>query len=131
MSGMSRRNNNIDLIDKHIGKKIYELRLARGMSRQDLGNQIDVTHQQCQKYEKGTNRVSAGRLAMISKVLSKPIEYFYEDVDQGTEPEIKTNHQRMCIEVSRNFMKIQNPVFQEAVNSLIKTMAKEYSNSSV
>jgi len=122
---MSRKNDNIDLIDKHIGKKIYELRLAKGMSRQELGDKIFVTHQQCQKYEKGTNRISAGRLVLIARVMNKPIEYFYEDVEGTEAPELKTSHQRMCIEVSRNFMKIKNSIYQDAVNNLVKTLAKD------
>lgn len=122
---MSRKNDSIDLIDKHIGKKIYELRLAKGMSRQELGEKILVTHQQCQKYEKGTNRISAGRLMLIARVMNKPIEYFYEDVEGTEPPELKTSHQRMCIEVSRNFMKIKNSIYQDAVNNLVKTLSKD------
>ena len=124
---MARKNNSIDIIDKYIGKKIYELRLARGMSRQELGSKIGVTHQQCQKYEKGTNRIAAGRLMLIAKVLNRSIEYFYENADGTSIPEVRTTHQRMCIEVSRNFMKIQNSVYQDAVNHLVKTLAKEAS----
>lgn len=121
---MSRRSQEISDIDKHIGKKIYNLRLAQGMSRQELGEKIGVTHQQCQKYEKGTNRVSAGRLALIAKVLNKDISYFYEDINQKPTA-MNTHHQRMCMEVARNFMKIKNSVYQDAVNTLVKTLAEE------
>lgn len=121
---MSRKNQNIDHIDIHIGQKIYQLRLAQGLSRQELGEKIGVTHQQCQKYEKGTNRISAGRLALIAKVLNKNISYFYQDIDNEV-PEIKTHHQRMCIEVARNFMKIKNSIYQDAVNTLVKSLAEE------
>ena len=121
---MARKNNDINHIDTHIGQKIYSLRLAMGMSRQELGDQIGVTHQQCQKYEKGTNRVSAGRLALIAKVLNKPIDYFYADINKDVESVI-THHQRMCIELSRNFMKIKNSIYQDAVNTLVKTLAND------
>ncbi len=121
---MARKNNDINHIDTHIGQKIYSLRLAMGMSRQELGDQIGVTHQQCQKYEKGTNRVSAGRLALIAKVLNKPIDYFYSDINKDVESVI-THHQRMCIELSRNFMKIKNSIYQDAVNTLVKTLAND------
>jgi transcriptional regulator with XRE-family HTH domain len=121
---MARKNNNINHIDTHIGQKIYSLRLAMGMSRQELGDQIGVTHQQCQKYEKGTNRVSAGRLALIAKALNKPIDYFYADINKDVESVI-THHQRMCIELSRNFMKIKNSIYQDAVNTLVKTLAND------
>ena len=121
---MARKNNDINHIDTHIGQKIYSLRLAMGMSRQELGDQIGVTHQQCQKYEKGTNRVSAGRQALIAKVLNKPIDYFYTDINKDVESVI-THHQRMCIELSRNFMKIKNSIYQDAVNTLVKTLAND------
>lgn len=121
---MARKNQSINLIDKHIGKTIYELRLASGMSRQELGQKIGVTHQQCQKYEKGTNRISAGRLVLVARVLNKPVEYFYKGVGATEAPEIQTHHQRMCIEVSRNFMKIDSAIYQDAINNLIKTLAK-------
>jgi len=121
---MARKNNDINHIDTHIGQKIYSLRLAMGMSRQELGDQIGVTHQQCQKYEKGTNRVSAGRLALIAKALNKPIDYFYADINKDVESVI-THHQRMCIELSRNFMKIKNSIYQDAVNTLVKTLAND------
>ncbi len=125
---MKELNTKLELIDQHIGKKIYELRLARGMSRQELGQKIGVTHQQCQKYEKGTNRITAGRLMLIAKVLNKSIDYFYENIVEETSiPEVRTIHQRMCIEVSRNFMKIRNSVYQDAVNNLVKILAKEAS----
>jgi len=124
---MARQNINIDVIDAHIGKKMYELRLARGLSRQELGDKIGVTHQQCQKYEKGSNRISAGRLVLIAKVLGKPVDYFYSDLTDEAPQHEPIENQRLCIEVSRNFMKIKNSVYQDAVSSLIKTLAKEVS----
>jgi transcriptional regulator with XRE-family HTH domain len=124
---MARKIEHIDLIDKHIGNKIQELRLASGLSRQQLGEKIEVTHQQLQKYEKGTNRVSAGRLAIIAKFLKRPIQYFYDgiatDETEADEAVDFTNHQRMCIEVSRNFMRIRKAEHKDAVNSLVRTLA--------
>jgi transcriptional regulator with XRE-family HTH domain len=54
---MGRKNSYLDKIDKFIGQKIYSLRLAKGLSREQLSKVIGVTHQQLQKYENGTNRV--------------------------------------------------------------------------
>ncbi len=122
---MVRKVEKIDQIDKFIGNKIHELRLALGLSRQQLGTKIDVTHQQLQKYEKGTNRVSAGRLAVIANYLDKPVSYFYEGVANihNEIDQTKYENQRMCIEVSRNFMKIKNVTYKDAINSLIKSLA--------
>ena len=74
---MARKNNNIQEVDRFIGDKIYALRLAKGLSRQQLAEVIGVTYQQLQRYEKGTNRISVGRLVLIVKALNKTIEYFY------------------------------------------------------
>jgi transcriptional regulator with XRE-family HTH domain len=63
--------------DVEIGRKIRALRLERGLSQSQLADAIGVTFQQVQKYEKGANRVSAGRLQKIADVLNVPITYFY------------------------------------------------------
>lgn len=121
---MARKNDYILEIDKFIGGKIYSLRLAKGLSRQQLAEVIGVTHQQLQKYEKGTNRISVGRLVLIAKALSKEISYFYEGLEHNEQEPVMTQHQRMCIEVSRNFMKIKSSEHQNAVNTLVKSLSK-------
>lgn len=122
---MAHKNEYISKVDKHIGSKIHSMRLAQGLSRLQLAKTIDVTHQQIQKYENGTNRLSVGRLILIAKSLGKDLAYFYEglDIDNGNENLI-TQHQRMCLEVSRNFMKIENSNHQTAVNTLVKSLSK-------
>ena len=121
---MARRHDYISEVDEFIGKKIYNLRLARGFSREKLGKAICVTQQQIQKYEDGSNRMSAGRLVLIAKALGKTPEFFYEGLGNDYEP-IITQHQRMCLEVSRNFMKLSSARYKEAVNTLLRSLAKE------
>lgn len=121
---MKMSSKDADHIDKRIGTKIQELRIAMGMSRHQLAEKIGVTHQQTQKYEKGINRISAGRLAAIAETLGKPVGYFFED-NPDDPTVLPSQHQRMCIEVSRNFLKIQNPAYREAVNILVRTLAGE------
>ena len=120
---MARKTEFTEKIDNYIGMKIHELRISMGFSRQQLASQIGVTHQQLQKYEKGTNRISAGRLAAIAKALQKPVSYFFEGVDDE-ENILPSQHQRMCIEVSRNFLRIRNPMHQNAINLLVRTLAE-------
>ena len=123
---MARKNEFTERIDTIIGIKIHELRISMGLSRQQLASQIGVTHQQLQKYEKGTNRISAGRLAAIAKALNKTVAYFFDGVeDAGNDPVLPNQHQRMCIEVSRNFLRIKDPMHQNAVNLLVKTLAED------
>jgi len=75
---MGRTNSQLNAIDKFIGHKIYSLQLVKRITRQQLSKVIGVTHQQLQKYEKGSNRVSASKLALIAKALDRQIPYFYE-----------------------------------------------------
>lgn len=118
---MARKSEFTDKIDKVIGTKIHELRITLGLSRQQLAAKIGVTHQQLQKYEKGTNRVSAGRLMAIAKALGKSTGFFFDNAEEGHEA-LPSQHQRMCIEVSRNFMRIKDPNHQNAINLLVKTL---------
>jgi transcriptional regulator with XRE-family HTH domain len=70
--------------DVEIGRKIRALRIERGLSQSGLAEGIGLTFQQVQKYEKGTNRVSAGRLQKIADMLDTPVMFFYGGT--GTHP---------------------------------------------
>jgi transcriptional regulator with XRE-family HTH domain len=70
-------------IDIAVGARIRNLRLRNRLSQTELGEQIGVTFQQIQKYEKGTNRVAAGRLAEFSKIFGLPVAAFYSEVPNG------------------------------------------------
>lgn len=70
--------------DVEIGRKIRALRLQRGLSQSGLAEGIGLTFQQVQKYEKGTNRVSAGRLQRIADLLHVPITFFYSGMGERT-----------------------------------------------
>jgi transcriptional regulator with XRE-family HTH domain len=72
---MTRRGG--DPRDAEIGQRVRALRLQCGLSQTDLGTLIDVTFQQVQKYEKGANRISAGRLQRIAEVLGVPVAFFF------------------------------------------------------
>jgi transcriptional regulator with XRE-family HTH domain len=63
----------------HLGKKLRLRRLSLGLTQTKVAQAINVTFQQIQKYEKGTNGVSSNRLMQISRFLKVPIIYFFED----------------------------------------------------
>ncbi len=111
-------------INTLIGNKLHELRIARGLSRQQLAPKIGVTHQQLQKYENGTNRITVGRLAMIARAFNKPMVFFLDGLYDDDNAILPTQHQRMSIEVSRNFLRIKNPMHQNAINLLVRTLAQ-------
>ena len=66
-----------DPVDVEVGHRIRIERLSRGLSQTALANQLGVTFQQVQKYEKGVNRVGAGRLTKIAEVLGVPVGTFF------------------------------------------------------
>ena len=66
-------------VDVHVGKRIKTRRLVRGWTQDELAKAVDLSFQQVQKYERGSNRVSAGRLYELSKALDVPIQYFFDD----------------------------------------------------
>ena len=68
--------------NKHLGKKLKLRRLALGLTQTKIAKAINVTFQQIQKYEKGTNGVSSIRLLQISNYLKVPINYFFEDFSE-------------------------------------------------
>jgi transcriptional regulator with XRE-family HTH domain len=77
-SSVKNRKRRAGAEDVEIGRKIRALRLERGLSQSGLADGIELTFQQVQKYEKGTNRVSAGRLQRIADILNTPVMFFYE-----------------------------------------------------
>ena len=63
----------------HLGKKLRMRRLSLGLTQTKVAQAINVTFQQIQKYEKGTNGVSSSRLMQLAQFLKVPITYFYEE----------------------------------------------------
>src|SRR3979411_1770636 len=63
--------------DKNVGSRVRMRRMMLEMSQTELGNDIGLTFQQVQKYEKGTNRIGAGRLHEISRILQVPLSFFF------------------------------------------------------
>jgi transcriptional regulator with XRE-family HTH domain len=122
---MSKKNDFIDTVNRVIGDKIFNLRINKGLSREQLAADIGVTNQQLHKYEKGSNRISVGRFLLIATALKKDPSFFLKDIMKEDVEFSVTYHQRMCLEVARNFMKIQNSDHQNAVNTLIKSLTKE------
>ena len=68
--------------NKHLGSKLKLRRLALGLTQTKVAKAINVTFQQIQKYEKGTNGVSSIRLLQLSNYLKVPINYFFEDYSE-------------------------------------------------
>jgi transcriptional regulator with XRE-family HTH domain len=109
-------------IDRHVGARIRERRIMLGLTQQQLADLIGVTYQQAHKYERGINRVSAGRLFEVAQVLSVPVSYFFDGLEQENERAISPR-ERMCLELARNFAQIPNERHQEALSQLARVLA--------
>jgi transcriptional regulator with XRE-family HTH domain len=114
-----KRGRSTAAIDDHVGARIRERRIMLGLTQQQLAEMIGVTYQQAHKYERGINRVSAGRLFEIARVL---ISYFYEGIGQEG-PRQVAPRQRMLLEIARNFAEIRNEKHQEAMSQLARALA--------
>ena len=66
-------------IDKHVGSQIRMRRLMLDMNQTKLGDALGITFQQVHKYEKGIDRIGAGRLQHISQILQVPVAFFFKD----------------------------------------------------
>ncbi|WP_440680174.1 helix-turn-helix domain-containing protein [Candidatus Pelagibacter sp. HIMB1517] len=71
-------------LNQHLGKKLRLRRTSLGLTQTQVAKAINVTFQQIQKYEKGTNGVSSARLLQLSSFLKVPIKYFFEDYQDFT-----------------------------------------------
>ncbi len=90
-------------VDVYVGSRVRDRRTLAGMSQQDLGDRLGLTFQQIQKYEKGTNRVSASKLWEIAAIVGVPVEWFFEGAEK---PNVKTEEwrrKRKTIELVRAF----------------------------
>ena len=69
-------------VDVHVGQRVRQRRWMIGMTQQQLGNKVGIKFQQIQKYETGTNRVSASRLWDIAAALDVPVSFFFEGLNR-------------------------------------------------
>jgi transcriptional regulator with XRE-family HTH domain len=127
-------SRNPNATDGHVGRRIRMRRLLLHMSQEKLAGKLGVTFQQVQKYEKGTNRVSASRLQEVSQVLQVPVQFFFDGL-----PEVKTTGKGRDdasdtfasdflatsdgITVAKAFAKIKNRALRRLIVQLTKEIA--------
>lgn len=71
-------------VDVHVGRKLKQIRTMRRLSQTDVARELDLSFQQIQKYEIGSNRIAASRLYELSRILDVPTSYFFEGLDAST-----------------------------------------------
>ncbi|HEY4944146.1 MAG TPA: helix-turn-helix transcriptional regulator [Rhizomicrobium sp.] len=125
-------------IDGQVGNRVRLRRMLIGMSQERLGELLGLTFQQVQKYEKGVNRIGAGRLFEVSRILGVPIDYFYEGVSnqlgggfaesEASPPVMEFVSSGEGLQLSLAFMKIKDPKLRKRVLDLVKQMAEDSSD---
>jgi transcriptional regulator with XRE-family HTH domain len=120
--------------DKHVGSRMRMRRLMLGMSQDRLAEQLDITFQQVQKYEKGTNRVSASRLQQIAQILDVPISFFFEGApdptrQRGSSKEFSYISQFAAdpdgLTLAKAFMQINDKVLRRTLVRLVEGISRQ------
>lgn len=112
--------------DIEVGRRIRLRRAAVRMSQSDLGDKLGVTFQQVQKYEKGSNRISAGRLEHVSQILGVPMTYFYDDVksSDGIENPLQFFTVPGVVKLGQAYTQIQDQKARAALVQMAEAMAR-------
>ena len=110
-------------IDRHVGRRMRERRVILGITTLQMAKLIGVTSQQTQKYELGSNRISAGRLYKIAHALGVDVMFFFEGMEDDNG--LKLPQRRLLLELARNFIALSNHKHQEVLCSLTRALADQ------
>ncbi len=120
----ARRSSSEIEIDQRIGRRIHERRVVLGLSQTQLADGLGITFQQLQKYERGHNRIAAGRLYGCAQLLDVSPEYFFEGMkrsDSGTPDETRSNE---ALKLTRAYYCISDPTERLHVRKLVQALAR-------
>jgi len=121
-------------VDVHVGQRLRMRRTLLGMSQEKVADQLGLTFQQLQKYEKGANRISASRLYELGQILDVPPAFFFEEMtdspksgrtakaamtDEDRDPLAK----RETLELVRAYYRIKDPAVRDRIRGLVNAMA--------
>jgi transcriptional regulator with XRE-family HTH domain len=123
-------------VDAHVGHRVRLRRMLIGMSQERLGELLGLTFQQVQKYEKGINRIGAGRLFEVAGILGVPVSFFYEDADANGSPSgfseagepppvMEFLASGEGLQLSLAFMRIKDVKVRRRILDLVRSLAAE------
>jgi len=124
--------------DTHVGNRVRECRLALGMTQQQLAEAVDLTFQQIQKYEKGTNRVSGSRLQQFANILKVPVSFFFDGGPnapsqrkaKAIDPSITNVSEFISssggLALIKAFVKINDPKLRHGIANFVEQIADRY-----
>jgi transcriptional regulator with XRE-family HTH domain len=124
-------------IDTQVGNRVRIRRMLVGLSQEQLGDRLGLTFQQVQKYEKGTNRIGAGRLFEISCFLGVPISFFYEGLRDTSLPKTASAGAEISpsvmafvasgegLQLSRAFKSIKDRKVRKRILDLVRSLSED------
>lgn len=128
---------NPDPVDVHVGSRVRLRRMLLGMSQERLGENLGLTFQQIQKYEKGINRIGASRLYQVARALGVPVSFFFDELHADASGSTTSSSEssdltsvRELLETSdglslaKSFAQIEDPAVRRRLVDLVKTLSK-------
>ncbi len=134
-------------VDLYVGARLRQARTLRGLTQEQLGEKVGIAFQQVQKYERGANRISAGRMYEMGKALGVAVTFFFEgmsdavaevspaQVKQGTDAsqavesiEADETGKREALQLVRAYTRIGNEAVRHSLLDIIKSCAAPESN---
>ena len=127
-----KRKKGPDPVDQHVGTRLRMLRLMLGMSQSELAKGVNLTFQQIQKYEKGSNRISSSRLQEFCNILNVQVPFFFEGSPNEATGElgIPVNVSDFFatpdgLSLAKSFMKIKSPKLRREIVGLVESLTSE------
>ena len=123
-----------DPVDVYVGARVRNRRKVLGLSQETLAKSIDLTFQQVQKYERGSNRISASKLHLIAKALKVPMNYFFDGAPDGDEDADKRTDEQTArdflltvegLELAQFFPRVANSRARRRVLELVRSLAED------
>lgn len=130
-------------VDAHVGRQVRTRRRVLGISQEKLAGQLGLTFQQVQKYERGSNRVSASKLYEIARALNSPISYFFDGLADPTAERadgMQESHNEQFVhdflmtpeglELAETFPRIRERAVRRKILDLVRSLSGDNSDSS-
>ncbi|CUH66357.1 putative transcriptional regulator [Thalassovita gelatinovora] len=109
-------------VDIHVGKKLKNLRVLRGLTQTDVAKGLSISFQQVQKYELGRNRISASKLFEIANILNVPPSYFFDGLDQTADESTPVIDEETA-RIASVFSKIKDERLKSQIRSFVDAVA--------
>ncbi|MAL74250.1 MAG: transcriptional regulator [Rhodospirillaceae bacterium] len=116
-------------VDVTVGNRVREMRIRKGLSQQALGDQVGVSFQQIQKYERGTNRMGSSRLIQIADVLDVPVSTFFEGLGKSETTNVSSASEEgplnvKASKVAHDWQRIGDERLQTKVAEMMRALSR-------